>query len=770
MVSNTTSFGQDWDGMVSGITGTTSADIIPGDPSEAASRGEHLTKLGEAFDRAGQGFRAVRTDGWHGQAAEAARSYLDQAPKKWFAAADAFTDAGAAMTEYQHALAAAKRKGAQAQKDLEAANQASEAARQQHNAQVEAYNAAIKQGGGQGPPPTPPGSFQDPAAEKRRQAKQDTVEAIAAVSQAGDRAAAALRQALKTAPAEPGWMTQLKETLVDNTQTMVRTHVNVLEGALGAVTGLIKTTRLINPLDPYNISHPGDYVSNVSTMAAGVVTAAANPWQTVKTVVNVDGWQNQPFKTLGSFIPDALASVVGGAGVASRVTRGLGTASKVGKTADKASDASKVGKTADKASDTSPPRPDPNQPPPGQPAHPPGTPTPPEPGTPTSVGQPHVGTPWDNQDLPPAPRPDQPDSGPNPFGEQQPWRPSDSAGMPSRNGEIDLHQPPAHSDPVNPHTARPERLDQPGPAQSATHPGPGPRPDGGFGPPPRDPTPSAPEPRPGTDSPQRVHPSERGMEPWERDSGGDGEPARPGRPSIGDKLSPTPEPEAPQHAPDSSPQPDSPGTPRSEVGSDYSGNSDFHASEQDHQAYREQLGHNPYEDRMIQETRALHPELDHVPDEELTAMRRYTGIHHQDINEALRSGDEAALQKHDTEIKNMTSGMNRLPDWKGSPEHPDVYRGIQIDSPEEMDKLLSRYEPGAVVKEEAFTSGDKTQAYPGNVEFVIRPEHAKDLEFANPHGVGHEVGWAPGNRFEVTGRVYNPETEKWTIHMDDHGR
>lgn len=205
----------------------------------------------------------------------------------------------------------------------------------------------------------------------------------------------------------------------------------------------------------------------------------------------------------------------------------------------------------------------------------------------------------------------------------------------------------------------------------------------------------------------------------------------------------------------------------------YAGNSDFHASEADHQAFRNHLGEGAFHPRIMDELRGnlhdFHPDIGHMPDEELVGMKRYTSIHHMDINQALREGDPTALHNLDPEIKNAASGMNKLPDWQGTTERPLVYRGIDVD-PDHLPDVLSRYGDNEMVTEPGFTSGDKENPYPGNVQFVIEPRYGKDLEFLNPYGGMREVCWPPGNRFEVIRKYFDDTKGQWQIHLRDHGR
>lgn len=206
---------------------------------------------------------------------------------------------------------------------------------------------------------------------------------------------------------------------------------------------------------------------------------------------------------------------------------------------------------------------------------------------------------------------------------------------------------------------------------------------------------------------------------------------------------------------------------------EYAGNADFHASAADHQAFRDHVGDGAFDSKVLEELHRnmhqFHPDVAKMPDEELVGMKHYTGIHHMDINQALRDGDPAALHHFDPEIKNAASGMNRLPDWQGTSQHPVVYRGIAVD-PGHLPDLLSRYGEHEMVTEPGFTSGDKENGYPGNVQFVIEPHYGKDLEFLNPYGGMREVCWPPGNSFEVLSRKFDEANGQWRIYLKDHGR
>lgn len=331
MVTNSSGLGQDLaeagqaisDGAhsVGEALGLVEGDVISGDPAQMASVAEHLTTLGNAFERAGQGFKAIDAGGWRGEAAEGFEDFLAGAPPRWFRAADSFSDAGAAVRRYSEVLADAKRRAAEAKTRLEQAEQASEAAAARHNAAVQRYNSQV-----QAANPTPgarPGTFVDPAAEDRAAAEHTIDRAKQAVRQAGAEASRTVLAALQAAPAEPGLMTRVKANFMDSMSMGGRVLGSVAAGAGEAVAGLAQLARMVAPLDPYRLTHPAQANEAATTLAAGLAGAVKDPYAAIKTTVDVDGWRNQPGRTLGSMIPDAVASLAGGAGVASRATTGL---------------------------------------------------------------------------------------------------------------------------------------------------------------------------------------------------------------------------------------------------------------------------------------------------------------------------------------------------------------------------------------------------------------------------------------------------------------
>ncbi|MEU5848071.1 putative T7SS-secreted protein [Saccharopolyspora shandongensis] len=353
MVSNSTTFDQDVAEAghelhkLGQMAGVVAQDVIPGDPATVAEVGEHLTKLGGAFDRAGQGIKSIDSGGWTGQAGDAFReSYLDKAPAEWLAAADAFGDAGKAVLDYQKVLAEEKEKAARAKEELDRANEASLAAAKQHNAAVKAYES--------GSSDVAPSAFADPNAEVRARAEAQIAAAKAAVQAADERATRIVLEAVQVAPAKPSKLAQIGANLVDGFQgagdLLYDFGAGAVEGVVGVGTGLwgLGEAFLYSQPGMWGIDPEGKAAFDKAASTT-IMSVVENPYQAAKTIVDVDGWKQNPAKALGSMAPDAVASAFGGAGVATRATK---IAGKIGDGLGDLGKSTDVARTADRLGDT----------------------------------------------------------------------------------------------------------------------------------------------------------------------------------------------------------------------------------------------------------------------------------------------------------------------------------------------------------------------------------------------------------------------------------
>ncbi|KWX10367.1 hypothetical protein TR74_04045, partial [Carbonactinospora thermoautotrophica] len=296
-------------------------DLVPGNPGEIEESVADLTKLGDALARTGDAFARIDVGEWHGKAAQSFRRYFTNDAPRWHAAGEAFHQAAAALRQYREALEQAQRDAAEAIRLYREGEQASEAAREAYNRQVDAYNRAVQAAtASSGPAPTPPGPFTDPGQHLREQAQRILHTAREHLRQAGDQAAGLVRQATVAAPAEPGLLSRLAMSATDLVRMGHSFQESVLKGAAESVESMIKMVRTVNPLDPYNLTHPAQALQNSAALAAGLVHAVAEPKETIKGALQWDTWGKDPGAAVGSLIPDLVGSAFTGGGAAAAST------------------------------------------------------------------------------------------------------------------------------------------------------------------------------------------------------------------------------------------------------------------------------------------------------------------------------------------------------------------------------------------------------------------------------------------------------------------
>jgi ADP-ribosyltransferase exoenzyme len=208
---------------------------------------------------------------------------------------------------------------------------------------------------------------------------------------------------------------------------------------------------------------------------------------------------------------------------------------------------------------------------------------------------------------------------------------------------------------------------------------------------------------------------------------------------------------------------------------------EFRSTAQDHQALRDAMGEERYEDRRYNADMSAGMDREggawadplyslpaearaevyaRIPEADRVALYDYTGSAFNRINEALRSGDLAVLAHHAAQIRCIVSALNHLPIHEGP-----VERNIYAPS-EELPGVLARYERGAVVTEETFisTSPDPDGVQSGNVRFTIESRTGREILPGLSGDPGErEILFPPGSRFEVT-RV-EPTAEGAHIHL-----
>lgn len=201
--------------------------------------------------------------------------------------------------------------------------QASQQAQAQHEQQVAAYNQAAQSfnqvsaaGQNPGPRPQQPGAFTDPGSALRQQAQEMLDRARQQRDSAGQQAQAAVGEATGRAPQTPSFSQRMLDDASDSLTVTASAGEHVLGGVLKGAGGIVKFARTLNPMDPYNMTHPAEYVGGLSNTAAGLVHSVMHPTELVKGLVG-SGWGKDPAEAFGKLLPNiALSAATDGAGTA----------------------------------------------------------------------------------------------------------------------------------------------------------------------------------------------------------------------------------------------------------------------------------------------------------------------------------------------------------------------------------------------------------------------------------------------------------------------
>ncbi|MFD4135852.1 putative T7SS-secreted protein [Streptomyces goshikiensis] len=89
-------------------------ELVHGSPSAIRESAKHFADFHTAFDRVGQGMKALDSGHWKGAAADAFRQRFAMHPGDWMRAADACATAGKVLTSYADTVAWAQQQAAAA--------------------------------------------------------------------------------------------------------------------------------------------------------------------------------------------------------------------------------------------------------------------------------------------------------------------------------------------------------------------------------------------------------------------------------------------------------------------------------------------------------------------------------------------------------------------------------------------------------------------------------------------------------------------------------
>ncbi|MFJ9470423.1 putative T7SS-secreted protein [Streptomyces caniferus] len=292
-------------------------ELIHGNVEKINESASHLKDFSAAFDRVADGMRKLGSHrGWGGKAADAFREKFDMHPKQWMHAADACSDASKALKSYAETVSWAQGKAADAIEKYQKAEEATRKANEIYGAKVkfylgdvEAWNDIARSGADPGPAPQKPGDFVDPGDGGREAAEEILKEARSQRNEAAEKARNAIKGALAHAPDKPAFTDLAGAALKDGGKAFVLEHMHLAGGALKAGAETLKLARMVNPTDPYNITHPWKFLGNAGTTLLGLAQAPLHPINTAKGVLG-SGWGSDPADAYGAF----LLNLVGGKG------------------------------------------------------------------------------------------------------------------------------------------------------------------------------------------------------------------------------------------------------------------------------------------------------------------------------------------------------------------------------------------------------------------------------------------------------------------------
>ncbi|MDX3538621.1 DUF6531 domain-containing protein [Streptomyces sp. MB09-01] len=288
--------------------------LVYGSVSKIRAQVSHLSDFELSFTLVGNGLKALEGDGLKGASANAFRDAIAKEPPRWFKAAEAFGKAADAINRFADTVEWAQGQAKEALEEYNRAKKVSQDARTAYNKSIIDYKAAVK-AEKDTLPPRPSDDFTDPADPLFKAADDKLQTARTQRNEVAETARTAVRAARDAAPPKPSYAEQLKDGM--DYLELAETHL--AGGVIKGTAGIANFARAVNPIDPYNLTHPAEYLTNLNSTAAGLVTMVNDPWGTGKQML--DEFMKDPTEGVGKILPELIGS------------KGLGAAKKAGSAA-----------------------------------------------------------------------------------------------------------------------------------------------------------------------------------------------------------------------------------------------------------------------------------------------------------------------------------------------------------------------------------------------------------------------------------------------------
>jgi hypothetical protein len=149
--------------------------------------------------------------------------------------------------------------------------------------------------------------------------------------------------------------------------------------------------------------------------------------------------------------------------------------------------------------------------------------------------------------------------------------------------------------------------------------------------------------------------------------------------------------------------------------------------------------------------------LKDIPIEDLVAVKSYISEDYGAIDGALRRMARAKLEQLDAYIRVATSGLYRLPPYRGP-----VYRATTLSG-----DIAAKYVPGITVREHSFVSSvaSPTIRFCANTTFVIASVNGRDVSMLSDHPEEGEVVSFSDTCFRVLAVQGKESSAERTIYM-----
>ena len=274
--------------------GTTSnpTDLIPGKPAAIEENARVLRGRATRANDAADGLQSIDTGSWTGPAATAFHDKFSYEPGKWFTAGVSLDSGAGALESYAATLRWAQGQAGEAIERWDQAQAATGRAKAEHQ-------KASEQAAAQGQPAP---EFTDPGAAGRQAATEILNRARTQLSEAGDGAAKALRDAAQPAPTESSWLDDLGNFAAD-----LGAHV---------VNGLASFGNAM-------VNHPGDVVTAAAGIGLTVISSAGEGLGAVLDATGIGAVAGVPLNVV-SAAGIATGATMTGAAVAHMATNAAG--------------------------------------------------------------------------------------------------------------------------------------------------------------------------------------------------------------------------------------------------------------------------------------------------------------------------------------------------------------------------------------------------------------------------------------------------------------